>query len=163
MRGLNWCQVGHPNSLKNLSPKNKTLLFRKSPHLFCLKFWSLLGSGGGWRQCRQGQLKFLNSRWGWTSVVCAVLKWTSLHFFLPSKERKLSAFPFMEICKGDLIHYMCPLARQNSFFVPEVRLKEKREEESDGDGTGTHSLSGLPTHCWDPYSTKDTQVTSQYL
>lgn len=83
MRGLNWCQVGHPNSLKNLSLKNKTLLFRKSPHLFCLKFWSLLGSGGGWRQCRQGQLKFLNSRWGWTSVVCAVLKWTSLHFFSP--------------------------------------------------------------------------------
>ncbi|XP_063072167.1 testis-expressed protein 264 homolog [Engraulis encrasicolus] len=49
-------------------------------------------------------------------------------------ERKLSAFPWMEIYKDDLIHYMCPLARQNSFFVPEVCLTEKKEEESDEDG-----------------------------
>ncbi|XP_062401718.1 testis-expressed protein 264 [Sardina pilchardus] len=56
-------------------------------------------------------------------------------------ERKLSAFPFMEICKGDVIQYMCPLARQNSFFVPETRLTEKKEEESDDEGTGGDSNS----------------------
>ncbi|XP_041944994.1 testis-expressed protein 264 [Alosa sapidissima] len=55
-------------------------------------------------------------------------------------ERKLSAFPFMEICKDDIIHYVCPLARQNSFFVPEMCLMEK-EEESDEDGTGGDSNS----------------------
>ncbi|KAG9277105.1 testis-expressed protein 264 homolog [Astyanax mexicanus] len=44
-------------------------------------------------------------------------------------ERRLSAYPFLEICKGDLIHYMCPLENQESFFVPELLEKETRDEE----------------------------------
>lgn len=56
----------------------------------------------------------------------------------------------MEIYKDDLIHYMCPLARQNSFFVPEVCLTEKKEEESDEDGrtdvTGKDHLSPWSWH-----------------
>ncbi|XP_012688572.2 testis-expressed protein 264 homolog [Clupea harengus] len=51
------------------------------------------------------------------------------------EERALSAAPFMEFYKDDVIHYMCPLSRQNSFFVPEVRLVEKKEEGSDDDGS----------------------------
>ncbi|XP_037390949.1 testis-expressed protein 264 isoform X2 [Pygocentrus nattereri] len=44
-------------------------------------------------------------------------------------ERRLSAYPFLEICKGDLIHYMCPLENQESFFVPEL-LEKQTEGES---------------------------------
>ncbi|XP_030633062.1 testis-expressed protein 264 [Chanos chanos] len=64
------------------------------------------------------------------------------------KERKLCAHPFLEIYKGDLIHYMSPLARQGDFYVPEVRQAESRltgEEESEEDGrtdiTGADSNS----------------------
>lgn len=45
------------------------------------------------------------------------------------QERGLSAYPFIEICKGDLIHYMCPLENQDSFFVPELLEKQTGEEE----------------------------------
>ncbi|XP_072539211.1 testis-expressed protein 264 homolog [Salminus brasiliensis] len=44
-------------------------------------------------------------------------------------ERRLSAYPFLEICKGDLIHYMCPLENQESFFVPELLEKQTKAEE----------------------------------
>lgn len=44
-------------------------------------------------------------------------------------ERRLSAYPFLEIFKGDLIHYMCPLENQEGFFVPELLEKQTMEEE----------------------------------
>nr|XP_015202864.1 PREDICTED: testis-expressed sequence 264 protein isoform X1 [Lepisosteus oculatus] len=50
------------------------------------------------------------------------------------KERKLCAHPFLEIYRGDLIHYMSPLARQSDFYVPEVRDTERKlqaDEESE--------------------------------
>lgn len=58
------------------------------------------------------------------------------------QERGLSAYPFIEICKGDLIHYMCPLENQDSFFVPELLEKqtdgqEEMENERDADDTHT--------------------------
>ncbi|XP_072521607.1 testis-expressed protein 264 [Salminus brasiliensis] len=64
------------------------------------------------------------------------------------KERKLCAHPFLEIYRGQLIHYMSPLARQGDFDVPEVRQVPKRPrdgEESEEDGrtdiTGADSYS----------------------
>ncbi|KAM4652281.1 testis-expressed protein 264 [Discoglossus pictus] len=47
------------------------------------------------------------------------------------KERKLSAHPYVEIYKGDKIIFMCPLSRQDDFYVPEMKeilRKEKGEE-----------------------------------
>ncbi|KAK1796543.1 hypothetical protein P4O66_009579 [Electrophorus voltai] len=55
-------------------------------------------------------------------------------------ERRLSAYPFLEICKGDVIHYMCPVEDQKSFFVPELienQEKENAEDEKDNDVTET--------------------------
>lgn len=52
------------------------------------------------------------------------------------QERKLCAFPTIEIYKADLIHYMMPLSRQTDFFVPEMREEAKTEtteKESDED------------------------------
>ncbi|XP_051985663.1 testis-expressed protein 264-like [Xyrauchen texanus] len=58
------------------------------------------------------------------------------------KERSLNAYPFLEICKGDLIHYMCPLENQTDFCVSELHEKktstdetEETEEHRDADVT----------------------------
>lgn len=49
------------------------------------------------------------------------------------KERKLCAHPCLEIYRGELIYYVCPLARQSDFYVPELKEanKTKNEEEAD--------------------------------
>ncbi|GAA6092132.1 testis-expressed protein 264, partial [Tachysurus ichikawai] len=60
-------------------------------------------------------------------------------------ERGLSAYPFIEICKGELIHYMCPLENQDSFFVPELLEKQTEsveETETDKDADGAHAGEG---------------------
>ncbi|XP_016322739.1 testis-expressed sequence 264 protein-like [Sinocyclocheilus anshuiensis] len=44
------------------------------------------------------------------------------------KERSLNAYPFLEICKGDLIHYMCPLENQVDFCVPELLQKKTSDD-----------------------------------
>ncbi|KAM9327145.1 testis-expressed protein 264 [Gastrophryne carolinensis] len=46
------------------------------------------------------------------------------------KERKLCAHPYVEIYKGDKIIFMCPLSRQNDFYVPEMKelLRKERGE-----------------------------------
>ncbi|XP_077385572.1 testis-expressed protein 264 isoform X2 [Festucalex cinctus] len=52
------------------------------------------------------------------------------------KDRKLCAHPFLEIYSEGRIHFMAPLARQGDFYVPEVRLAERRlseQEELDSD------------------------------
>ncbi|KAI2663753.1 Testis-expressed protein 264 [Labeo rohita] len=43
-------------------------------------------------------------------------------------ERSLNAYPFLEICKGDLIHYMCPLENQVDFCVPELHEKKTSDD-----------------------------------
>ncbi|XP_053454780.1 testis-expressed protein 264 isoform X3 [Nycticebus coucang] len=59
------------------------------------------------------------------------------------KERKLCAHPRLEIYQQDQIHFMCPLARQGDFYVPEVKETERKcrglAEANDAqmDGTGT--------------------------
>lgn len=53
-----------------------------------------------------------------------------------SQERKLCAFPFIEVCSSDAIKYMAPLSRQTDFFVPEMKEEVKtdvKEEDSDED------------------------------
>ncbi|XP_040269458.1 testis-expressed protein 264-like, partial [Bufo bufo] len=46
------------------------------------------------------------------------------------QERKLSAHPYVEIYKGDKIIFMCPLSRQDDFYVPEMKelLRKERGE-----------------------------------
>ncbi|XP_073914989.1 testis-expressed protein 264 isoform X2 [Castor canadensis] len=63
------------------------------------------------------------------------------------KERKLCAHPRLEIYQQDKIHFMCPLARQGDFYVPEVKETERKfrglVEASDAqvDGTGADTMS----------------------
>ncbi|CAI5767080.1 Hypothetical predicted protein [Podarcis lilfordi] len=42
------------------------------------------------------------------------------------KERKLCAHPRLEIYKGNKIYFVCPLARQGDFYVPEMKELEKK-------------------------------------
>ncbi|CAJ1051005.1 testis-expressed protein 264 [Xyrichtys novacula] len=63
------------------------------------------------------------------------------------EERKLSAFPTIEICSADVTNYMVPLARQTDFFVPEMKEEVKtdvKEEDSDED-RGT-DITGADSH-----------------
>lgn len=94
------------------------------------------------------------------SPICGAYRvFPELHSYIT--ERGLSAYPFIEICKGDLIHYMCPLENQDSFFVPELLEKQTEEEEEtvkdkDTDdmhaGEGCTSESGVTVREADPES-----------
>uniref|UniRef100_A0A3B3ZNT9 Uncharacterized protein n=1 Tax=Periophthalmus magnuspinnatus TaxID=409849 RepID=A0A3B3ZNT9_9GOBI len=71
------------------------------------------------------------------------------------QERKLSAFPYIEICSSDSIHYMVPLSRQTDFFVPEVKEEPRtdvKEEDSDEDRgtdiTGNRRRTNRTTKKW---------------
>ncbi|KAK5872572.1 hypothetical protein PBY51_013257 [Eleginops maclovinus] len=62
------------------------------------------------------------------------------------KERRLCAHPFLEIYREGQILFMAPLARQDDFYVPEVRKAERRLSEqedlhSDSDLSGADSNS----------------------
>lgn len=63
------------------------------------------------------------------------------------EERKLSAFPFIEISTSDLINYMVPLSRQTDFFVPEMieELKTDTKEEDSDEDRGT-DITGADSH-----------------
>ncbi|CAH2312591.1 Hypothetical predicted protein [Pelobates cultripes] len=58
------------------------------------------------------------------------------------KERKLSAHPYVEIYKGDKIIFMCPLSRQNDFYVPEMKelMRKEKGEESLPDSAETDPM-----------------------
>ncbi|XP_067361034.1 testis-expressed protein 264 isoform X2 [Channa argus] len=63
------------------------------------------------------------------------------------EERKLCAFPTIEIYSSDVINYMVPLSRQIEFFVPEMKEEFKpdvKEEDSDED-RGT-DITGADSH-----------------
>ncbi|KAM9592437.1 testis-expressed protein 264 isoform 1-T1 [Trichechus inunguis] len=105
------------------------------------------------------------------------------------KERKLCAHPRLEIYQQDQIHFMCPLARQGDFYVPEVKETERKSrapvEASDApmDGTGadtsdTSSVSlevgpgsrepsattlspGASSHGWDDADTRSEHSYSE--
>nr|XP_008103292.1 PREDICTED: testis-expressed sequence 264 protein [Anolis carolinensis]XP_008103293.1 PREDICTED: testis-expressed sequence 264 protein [Anolis carolinensis] len=64
------------------------------------------------------------------------------------KERKLCAHPRLEIYKGDQIYFVCPLARQGDFYVPEMKELERKNraaaaevEDAQTDITGADTLS----------------------
>lgn len=42
------------------------------------------------------------------------------------QERKLCAHPRIEIYKQDRIYFVCPLARQGDFYVPEMKELERK-------------------------------------
>lgn len=78
--------------------------------------------------------------------------WLAAHRVHPAlntyiKDRKLCAHPRLEIYQQDQIYFMCPLARQGDFYVPEVKEMERRSrgpvEASDAqmDGTGADTMS----------------------
>lgn len=67
------------------------------------------------------------------------------------KERKLCAHPRLEIYQQDQIHFMCPLARQGDFYVPEVKETERKcwelveatDTQTDGTGADTSDASSV--------------------
>nr|XP_057911770.1 testis-expressed protein 264 homolog [Doryrhamphus excisus] len=90
------------------------------------------------------------------------------------EERKLSAFPIIEICASVVTHYMVPLSRQTDFFVPEVKDEVKadvKEEDSDEDrgtditGADSHSdvSSGSGGAPWDSRETSLAASTAASL
>lgn len=64
------------------------------------------------------------------------------------EERKLSAFPYIEICKSGVINYMVPLSRQTDFFVPEMKeeLKTPDVKEDDSDEDRGTDITGADSH-----------------
>lgn len=47
-------------------------------------------------------------------------------YFCVFQERKLCAHPRIEIYKQDRIYFVCPLARQGDFYVPEMKELERK-------------------------------------
>ncbi|XP_043564407.1 testis-expressed protein 264 homolog isoform X2 [Chiloscyllium plagiosum] len=72
------------------------------------------------------------------------------------KERKLCAHPCLEIYRGDMIYYMCPLARQGDFYVPELKEADKKQKEEEGDDaltdTGVDSFSEKSSETYEAYT-----------
>lgn len=76
-----------------------------------------------------------------------------------SQERKLCAFPVIEVYSSDVIKYMAPLSRQTDFFVPEMKEEVKTDvkaEDSDedrgtditGENCGCQIASARPAHSY---------------
>ncbi|XP_078517275.1 testis-expressed protein 264 isoform X2 [Lissotriton helveticus] len=88
----------------------------------------------------------VTSTFPYTTPFSIQLATTRVHSALNEyiKERKLCAHPYIEIYKGALIQFVCPLSRQSDFYVPEMKalLKKLREEEEEAGivGTGTDML-----------------------
>ncbi|XP_077678803.1 testis-expressed protein 264 isoform X2 [Eretmochelys imbricata] len=60
------------------------------------------------------------------------------------KERKLCAHPRLEIYKGDRIYFVCPLARQGDFYVPEFKEMEWKSRAAETDDAQT-DITGADT------------------
>ncbi|XP_006892329.1 PREDICTED: testis-expressed sequence 264 protein isoform X2 [Elephantulus edwardii] len=58
------------------------------------------------------------------------LRSIAVYYDNPRMERKLCAHPWLEIYQQDQIHFMCPLARQGDFYVPEVKETERKSRGS---------------------------------
>ncbi|XP_048404079.2 testis-expressed protein 264 homolog [Stegostoma tigrinum] len=72
------------------------------------------------------------------------------------KERKLCAHPCLEIYRGDVIYFMCPLARQGDFYVPELKEADKKQIEEEADDahtdTGVDSFSENSSMTYEAYT-----------
>ncbi|XP_069563529.1 testis-expressed protein 264 homolog [Brachyistius frenatus] len=62
------------------------------------------------------------------------------------EERKLCAFPTIEICSSDVINYMVPLSRQTDFFVPEMKEVKADVKEEDSDEDRGTDITGADSH-----------------
>lgn len=63
------------------------------------------------------------------------------------EERKLCAFPTIELYTSDTIHYMVPLSRQTDFFVPEMRDEVKTDvKEDDSEEDRGTDITGADSH-----------------
>ncbi|KAM8799899.1 testis-expressed protein 264 [Eudromia elegans] len=60
------------------------------------------------------------------------------------KERKLCAHPRLEIYKEDRIYFVCPLARQGDFYVPEMKELERKSRAAAADAEDAQTdITGL--------------------
>ncbi|XP_027789522.1 testis-expressed protein 264 isoform X3 [Marmota monax] len=77
------------------------------------------------------------------------LRSIAVYYDHPHMERKLCAHPRLEIYQQDQIHFMCPLARQGDFYVPEVKETERKcrglveASNAQVDGTGADTMSDM--------------------
>ncbi|NXT31988.1 TX264 protein, partial [Pelecanoides urinatrix] len=62
------------------------------------------------------------------------------------KERKLCAHPRIEIYKEDRIYFVCPLARQGDFYVPEMKELERKSRAAEADAEDAQTdITGIDT------------------
>lgn len=62
------------------------------------------------------------------------------------QERKLCAHPRLEIYKGDHIYFVCPLARQGDFYVPEMKELERQSRAAEADDAQTDTTGTCGAH-----------------
>ncbi|NXJ50220.1 TX264 protein, partial [Spizaetus tyrannus] len=87
------------------------------------------------------------------------------------KERKLCAHPRIEIYKEDRIYFVCPLARQGDFYVPEMKELERKSraaaaeaEDSRTDITGADTMSETSSISMEATTdSRDTSVATSIL
>uniref|UniRef100_U3J4L8 Testis expressed 264, ER-phagy receptor n=1 Tax=Anas platyrhynchos platyrhynchos TaxID=8840 RepID=U3J4L8_ANAPP len=87
------------------------------------------------------------------------------------KERKLCAHPRLEIYKEDRIYFVCPLARQGDFYVPEMKELERKSravaaeaEDAQTDITGADTMSEASTISIEATTdSRDTSVATSVL
>lgn len=87
------------------------------------------------------------------------------------KERKLCAHPRIEIYKQDRIYFVCPLARQGDFYVPEMKELERKSraaasvaEDTQTDITGVDTMSETSSISMEATTdSRDTSVATSIL
>ncbi|NXW93210.1 TX264 protein, partial [Alopecoenas beccarii] len=87
------------------------------------------------------------------------------------KERKLCAHPRIEIYKDDRIYFVCPLARQGDFYVPEMKELERKSraaaaeaEDAQTDITGADTMSETSSISMEATTdSRDTSVATSVL
>lgn len=87
------------------------------------------------------------------------------------KERKLCAHPRIEIYKQDRIYFVCPLARQGDFYVPEMKELERKSraaaavaEDAQTDITGVDTMSETSSISMEATTdSRDTSVATSIL
>ncbi|KAJ7399048.1 testis expressed 264 [Pitangus sulphuratus] len=87
------------------------------------------------------------------------------------QERKLCAHPRIEIYKQDRIYFVCPLARQGDFYVPEMKELERKSraaadeaEDAQTDITGVDTMSEASSISMEATTdSRDTSVATSIL
>ncbi|KAK4815059.1 hypothetical protein QYF61_015343 [Mycteria americana] len=87
------------------------------------------------------------------------------------QERKLCAHPRIEIYKEDRIYFVCPLARQGDFYVPEMKELERKSraaaaeaEDAQTDITGADTMSETSSISMEATTdSRDTSVATSIL